>query len=143
MAKWYVRWTETDDDPKVQRVYRFGEFESNSSATDVLATLALVVSGIDTDQAKKYVTGADLEGMDADEDGGLSFQVYLPTAQWDIEVSREPLSLSPSYVVMCNDQPIAVRTENPTASLATIARRYKVPVAAVSVLKLDWFKTSI
>lgn len=139
MTKWYVEEVYTPDDTDNDRTRRYGEFEADKKTpVKDLAVLAMMQVGWDRGPAERQIKDdADLEGTTI-EDGAFDFVTFGNNGEYSYTVSQEPIPKPAAYVVMVNNQPVAVRPWTVSEKeLGTIAARLKLPVESLSVTKVD------
>lgn len=139
MTKWYVEEIYTPDDTDSDRNRRYGEFEADKK-TPVrdLALKAMLATGWQEPVAESFIKNtADLEGTTI-ENGVFDFLIFGDSGEFRFMVQQTPHARPAAYVVMANNQPVAVRPWSVSEQeLGMIADRLKLPVTALSVVKVD------
>ncbi len=138
LRTWYVQEVYTPDDAENDRRRTHSQFEGPEElSTPELAVMGMMAVNWSKAAAERQIKDdADLDGTEV-EDGVLSFIVFGDSGEYEITIQTEPFPTPAVYVVMVNDQPVAVRNYQPRPqNLQTIADRLKLPVESFSVVKV-------
>jgi len=137
---YYILLTETPDNHRLQRTWRSAKFQCNNGGIHAIAATGLATVGLATkDQCAALVRDSSLDDLlDLDEEGTVDFQVWVNNQQesvFDVELSRNPLSVPVNVVVMVNDKPVAVVRSQKEGedAIVYLAQKLKLPVESFSL----------
>lgn len=143
MPIWYVEEVFTPSDSNGDRTRKYAEFAAEAKTpVPKLAAQAMVRCGWFHHAAQQNLRDeANLDGTTI-QNGSFDFNIFSGLGEYTYKVSRMPIHKAANaaivYVVMADGKPVAVRSRAVSElTLAEIAAKLDVPVASLSVVKVE------